>query len=416
MKKVALGLAMICLGSALWAAPVRAQSYAYEFGSNPWSVPVSVPGGYVDAANGNLHIEIPIASMPERGSIPFVAKLVYDSHIWAPGTSSWLPTNVPGSWSGWRLVTTAGTGGGLTFKASNKICYQLEGHGIRIPWNYTLYSNFGFTTADGHYVPFSGTTTDNYDDAPCISGHDNLSVISTDASGYHLDVTEDLSESCMRLMARRFTRNVEDTNGNYFTAPNANGDVTDSVGRMPITTAVSGNIITYKVMDSQNSTYTVTVTTETIPVSTAFGQSGLTEFASTPPSTNYLTVVQSIALPTGTYGFTYDSGTTSGHYGTLTGMTLPTGGGTTFGFSVSTDAYANKNLWLASSTASGLGTTTYTPVVTLDCTHTLSAFRTSTSINLTDQPKGTTLPSTTAHWNRWQSVEGTSTLFYDTAS
>ena len=97
---------MICLGSALWAAPVRAQSYAYEFGSNPWSVPVSVPGGYVDAANGNLHIEIPIASMPERGSIPFVAKLVYDSHIWAPGTSSWLPTNVPGSWSGWRLVTT----------------------------------------------------------------------------------------------------------------------------------------------------------------------------------------------------------------------------------------------------------------------------------------------------------------------
>ena len=414
MKRVPLELLMICLGVALWTAPVRAQSYAYEFGSNPWSVPVSVPGGYVDAANGNLHIEIPIASMPERGSIPFVAKLVYDSHIWAPGTSSWLPTNVPGSWSGWRLVTTAGTGGGLSFKASNRICYQVEGHGIRIPWNYTLYSNFGFTTANGHYVPFSGTTTDNYDDAPCISGHDNLSVISTDASGYHLDVTEDFVGVVHAPDGTQVYPNVEDTNGNYFTAPNANGDVTDSVGRMPITTTVSGNIITYKVMNSQNSTYTVTVTTETIPVSTAFGQSGLTEYASTPPSTNYLTVVQSIALPTGTYSFSYDSGTTSGHYGTLTGMTLPTGGGATFGFSVFADAYANKNLWLASSTASGLGTATYTPVVSLDCTHTqcLQNFN-------VNQPDGSS-QGYDFTFDNGTGIDGspwnTSTLFYDSAS
>ena len=162
---------------------------------------------------------------------------------------------------------------------------------------------------------------------------------------------------------------VEDTNGNYFSVPNSSGDVTDSVGRTPITTTVNGSTITYKVTNSQNSTYTVTVTTETIPVSTAFGQSGLTEYASTPPSTNYLTVIQSIALPTGTYSFTYDSGTTSGHYGTLTGMTLPTGGTATFGFGVFADAYANKNQWLSSSTASGVGTTTYTPTVTSACTN-----------------------------------------------
>ena len=370
MIRIRLVLLTLLLGTLATSVPaVRAQSYVYQFGNNPWSVPVSVPGGYVDAANGNLHIEIPIAAMPERGSVPFVAKLVYDSHIWIPGTSSWLPINVPNSWSGWRLVTTAGAGGGVTYKALNKVCYQNLGHGQQIPWNYTVYTNFGFTTPDGHYVPFSGATTDNYDDAPCISGHDTLSEISTDASGYHLDVTNDYVAVVHAPDGTQVFPRVEDTNGNYFSVPNSSGDVTDSVGRTPITTTVNGNTITYKVTNSQNLTYTVTVTTETIPVSTAFGQSGLTEYASTPPSTNYLTVVQSIALPTGTYGFTYDSGTISGHYGTLTGMTLPTGGTATFGFGVFADAYANKNQWLSNSTASGVGTTTYTPTVTSACTN-----------------------------------------------
>lgn len=369
MKLIRLAQVSVCLGMlAASAVTVRAQSYVYMFGSNAWSAPVSVPGGSVDAANGNLHIEIPVASMPERGSVPFVARLVYDSHIWVPATS-WMPNNVPNSSSGWRLVTTAGTGGGVTYRSQSLTCYQLEGHGIKIPYNYTEYSNFGFTTADGHYVPFSGYTIDNYEPAPCITSKDTYSGFSTDASGYHIDVTGDNFAVVHAPDGTQVYPNVEDTNGNYFSAPNSNGDVTDDVGRTPITTTVSGNTITYKVTNSQNSTYTVTVTTETIPVNTAFGQTGVTEYVSTAPSTNYLTVVESIALPTGTYSFTYDSGLTAGHYGTLTGMTLPTGGSTNYSYSVYSDTYANKNQWLASAGASLIGTMHFAPSIVQDCTH-----------------------------------------------
>lgn len=91
----------------------RAQSYLLQTGAPTFTTADPVPMGFVNIANGNLHIEIPITSAPQRGSLTYAAKLVYDSRIWRTvfnGTSwAWQPDNVPDSDGGWRLVTP-GTG------------------------------------------------------------------------------------------------------------------------------------------------------------------------------------------------------------------------------------------------------------------------------------------------------------------
>lgn len=52
-------------------------------------IPVEL--GSVDSATGALHLEIPIASFPQRGGLSYNAKLVYDSSLWvAYGTAQTL--------------------------------------------------------------------------------------------------------------------------------------------------------------------------------------------------------------------------------------------------------------------------------------------------------------------------------------
>ncbi|HXN74379.1 MAG TPA: RHS repeat-associated core domain-containing protein [Candidatus Acidoferrales bacterium] len=347
----------------------RAQSYVYEYGSYPWTTPMPVPGGYVDAGNGNLHIEIPIASIAERGHVPFVAKLVYDSHIWQQVSSVWQPKNVINSWSGWRLVTSAAAGTNFNDTVKEGTCTVVVDK-IEIHPPYYTYENFTWTAPDGHIIPFGNISTYYSEDNYCGASVPTANGLATDASGYHLYVTNFTSATIYAPDGTQVFPNVKDTNGNYYSAPNGNGDVTDTLGRTPISTTVNGSAITYNVLNSQGGTSHFVVTTETIPVSTAFGQSGVTEYASTAPSTDYLTVIESIALPDGTsYQFSYDEGLTSGHYGVLTGMTLPTTGTVTFTHSNFKDAYGNQNLWAESSSWGGPtgGTWSFTPLVLQSC-------------------------------------------------
>lgn len=326
-----------------------------------------VPGGYVDAGNGNLHIEIPIASMAERGHVPFVAKLVYDSHIWQQVSGAWQPTNVLNSNSGWRLMTSAAAGSNLNYKIQSSTCERIVNRIITHP-PFTTYEDFSWTAPDGHIIPFGTINTINYGE--CGTSISTASGVATDASGYHMSVTNYTAATVYAPDGTQVYPYVEDTNGNYYSTPNSNGDVTDTLGRKPIATTVNGDTTTYAVLNSQGSTSDFIVTTETIPVSTDFGQSGVTEYFSTAPSTNYLTVIQSIALPDGTsYQFSYDTGLTSGHYGTLTAMTLPTLGTVEYNYKNFKDAYGNQNIWAASSSWGGAtgGTWSYTPLVLQSC-------------------------------------------------
>src|SRR5438445_13827421 len=76
-----------------------AQDYEYQTGWPTFTTAIPVELGYLNVANGNLHLEVPLDSAQQRGGSVFVAKMVYDSRIWrivSSGTSYvWQPTNVP---------------------------------------------------------------------------------------------------------------------------------------------------------------------------------------------------------------------------------------------------------------------------------------------------------------------------------
>ena len=119
-KQVVSGYQQVCfpifalallLGAS--AMPAKAQSYRNSIGVPAFSTQIPVENGFINAANGNLHLEIPLGSFPQRGGAPDKIVLMYDSDIWtwALSGNSWSPTNVTntaggGSWGGWRIVTS----------------------------------------------------------------------------------------------------------------------------------------------------------------------------------------------------------------------------------------------------------------------------------------------------------------------
>ena len=102
---------------------------------------------------------------------------------------------------------------------------------------------------------------------------------------------------------------VEDTNGNIF-SKDANGNMMDTLGRLRSSTTTNGGQITYATINSQGTASNFIATSESLAVSTAFNQSGVTEFSGN------ITTIQKLTLPDGKfYSFGYDS------YGELTSFT-----------------------------------------------------------------------------------------------
>src|SRR6266849_713180 len=345
-----------------WEPSARAQDPLNQAGAPTFTTAVPVEMGFLNAANGNLHITIPLGSFPQRGARPFAAGFIYDSRIWQVVTgSTWQPTNVPNSQGGWRFVTSADPGS-VDFQGATTRCV-LAGRGFTI-WNY---SNFTWTASDGTLRSFPIAT--EYDPNACDTvGIDTPTgdAFATDSSGFHMYVTNYTDAAVFAPDGTQVYPSFKDTNGNYFSA-DASGNVIDTLGRTPIKVTTNCNANSsqtcYNILNSQGGTSRVTVTTQTISANTAFGQPGVTECS----TSCTMTVIQSIALPYGTsYQFGYDSGTTSGHYGLLASVTLPTGGQVTYGYTTFQDSNGNRNRWLSSHSFSG-GQWTYTPSVITTC-------------------------------------------------
>src|SRR5207245_6969562 len=127
------------------------------------------------------------------------------------------------------------------------------------------------------------------------------------------------------------TFTVKDPNGNYF-SQDGSGNIVDTLGRTVVTYVANGTGCTtsycYNILTPGGTTSQVKVTTTTVNYNTNFGQPGVTE------AQGSFTAIQSITIPTSptstSYTFTYDSGTTAGHYGELTSVSLPAGGQVTY--------------------------------------------------------------------------------------
>jgi RHS repeat-associated protein len=357
------GLTIIALASVfgLSATPTRAQTYLQNVGIPTFARPLPVENGFINAANGQLHLEIPLGSYPQRGGRVLSFALVYDSNIWKPLPLIWSPTNIStsdgsaNSWSGWRLVGSGDIGNVSHTERDSGYCSKDDNP----RWHY--YENFTWTSPDGTNHAFPIQTY--YAESMCTSGGvSGGTVFASDGTGYLLSLTSyDLATvyapdgTVIQSNNGVSVTPQEDYNGNIFSLP-------DTVGRALVTTGGSGNVITYTVPNAQaNNSSVYTVNLGTISVDTNFGKSGVIEYSGA------ITVITEIDLPDGTkYTFGYDSGTTAGHYGVLNSLTLPTGAEIQYTSNVFADANGNNYDWFIKRVTPD-GTWNYSPLVITSC-------------------------------------------------
>jgi len=368
MRRIPVGNGLIvCLSVLLTclAEQSNAQNYVYDTGSPTYGVSFPVPNGFINVANGNVHLEIPLGTFTQRGNLPSLTiKLVYDSRIWRINqnlsTYSWQPNNIYNSMAGWRLSIGAGA---YSYQSSTIPCT-------------TQFQHFAFVDNHGtpHVFPFK---TIEYLSGCSGTGTTTASGYATDSSGYYAVVTNYTNITIYDSNGVRVYHydgtvpNIgeEDANGNTITysGTESNPTITDTVSRSPVTVTATGNTIQYGILTTGGGRNTVTVTTEPLSVNTAFGEQGVQEFTGT------LTGIKSIGLPDGSsYQFTYDANQSfPGQYGELTGMNMPLApqidSDVVFAWSSFFDSYQNVNRWITTYTGPG-GYTTFAPKVLSQCT------------------------------------------------
>lgn len=323
------------------------QTFMDEPGIPAFTTSFPVEHGFINIANGALHLEIPIASYPQRGSkLEYHARLVYDSRFWTSGNqtptqSDWQPNGVPSDpriGIGWRLITDEESGSSSNTQTYLGCACQQGSQGPLCQTR-TTYKNFIYQEPNGtnHRAPRSFTLTS----APLICGGPltpSGSAYADDNSGYKFVVnnTTSVYGPDGTLVAGPGPVATQDINGN-FSSYSPNGDVVDTLNRVPVITSTSGNLVFLDYLNPQGTRSRITLTTTTLNLATQFPAGN---FTGTWPG------LQSIAFPdNSSYQFQYDS------YGQIQGLTLPTGGQVTYGYiNFQGDNTFLGNRWLNSRT------------------------------------------------------------------
>jgi RHS repeat-associated protein len=381
VRTLCLCALLVCI-VGVYAPPVTAQGDPLEaVGIRPVSTHLPIQNGYIDLANQDVHIEIPLGSFVQRNGRTVNFSLMYDSAIWSQGgvgwSSPWI-NSVPWHY-GWRLVSTADPGSPSFTVSQSDYCTLDHTYGI-----YTT-RNYSWSSTDGTAHIFPTLEVQIGIQNKCGSHQTTYgSAWAGDASGYFMTVAATgitvyspggdivyTSDTTVIPGASTVYPANSDSNGNYFLTDSSGVvyGLYDTLGRLPVVTSgPGGSASTISVLNSQGTSSTYTITNETINVWTDFAAagSGLPEYQGSGP------VIQSIALPDGTsYSFGYDSGTTQGHYGQLTSMTLPTGGTISFAYETFDDSEYNtfgKHVTRGvSSMTTPDGIWAFTPQVVIQC-------------------------------------------------
>jgi RHS repeat-associated protein len=361
-----------------------------SIGVPSFSAALPVENGVINAANGNLHLEFPLGIFLQRGGAPVKVALTYDSTIWGQVNCCGIGDGIHYSEAGrvkfgsnyiylhgWKFMTSADDG-----LASNNVVPSLQHCSTDGVENYDTISQWTWAAPDGtlHAFPIKTVvglinSCGNYTSLTQPNGD----ALALDASGYHMYVTNVTSATVYapdgtQVYTDRYngTKNPKDTNGNYF-LQDSQYNINDTLGRTIVTTVSNGNTITFTVLNSQGTT-TYTATVQSINVHTNFASID----ASDTDLSGSINVISSIHLPDGkSYFFGYDSGTTAGHYGQLTSMTLPTVGQITYSYANFLDpeyVQGRKHITRGISTRTTPGGQwTYTPAVITSCTSALQA-------------------------------------------
>src|SRR6266702_1177034 len=382
MRRILFKLLLLIFAGAA-ATCAGAQNYLYGTGNPVWGINIPIENGFINVANGNVHLEIPIISEPQRGSLPFTENFVYDSRIWqivnSGTTYGFQPAPAPIQ-AGWEIQ-------GLSYGA-------LQGNPVILsaPCNGSgsqVYAQYTFTWQDSSGTsPLFAPPVYQLSAPNCANGNTlnitdspNGTAYATDGSGYNISVTG-YGQYAMVFDQNGNSSASEDRNGNYintyYDENQNNYHVYDTLGREPVITSFTNNggslgetgwpsgpaTFNYDVLTIGGTRKRYTVTTEQINVQTQFNQSAVSEYSGP------ITVVKSVGLPdSSSYTFHYDTEQGLGTYGELTQLDLPTGGSAHFTYQNYKDSYNNLNRWIASYSG-GNGSYTFAPsVVNSDCSN-----------------------------------------------
>src|SRR6266478_682217 len=357
-NRLFLLVVLLCMSSVS-----SAQNYLTSTGTPAFAAPEPAEYGFVDASSGNLHLELPIGSYPQRGTNrPARIEFTYDANkLWSVMTTGGpAPYWNPAVFAAWTVQHLYGTN---TSAADGS---QTNSQGVPCALDDT------YIEPSGTQHPFPPVAT-----GACGAVPPKMDFLATDSSGYHeyFDTSQAqvnkytvyapdgtiVWQNGYLRDAQGNTIFVEDPNGNYISGHPDGTQYYDTLGRR-----IGG--VTEPNSQGTTSNYTITFT-PTFNVKTAFGQSGINECPQ--GIACGVSAFQSIALPDGSsFSFTYDCDSTSGisacaspggqstYYGNLLSMTLPTGGKVTYTWTTITDPYGSKHRWLSSRTSAG-GTWTY---------------------------------------------------------
>jgi RHS repeat-associated protein len=306
---------------------------------------IPVRNGYFNVYTGNLHLEIPITSTPQRGMGPQGVKLVYDSGgFWL--SNSQFPGDNPvisphDNETFWQL---SGFSGLPASGSATPMNVQEQGCGGGWYGSIQIYNFWEFTDTSGTSHLFTPGTTFTQNCASATgtpeypNGYGNLTAggFATDGSGYYISITNGNEP---QVYYPDGSDNSINPNGNeaYFYTDNNVGTSTcnNTMGfdAQPYVAAPSATCqMVYQGFNGSSSKSTYTLVWQYIPVCTAF-DANLSAPIQAYDYCGGIWALESITLPdrVSTYSFQYDTGTTPGHYGQMTAMTLPTGG--TVGYS-----------------------------------------------------------------------------------
>jgi RHS repeat-associated protein len=354
MSNRAYLLATVIILSLLCGVAMAQTKYYDHVGVPEFTTTVPTQLGFINPLTGTLHIEIPLASIPQRNAPPATLKYTYDTILWdtIPGS---LPIQMT-TRNGWKMVMDYGYAGvewdetltecsvaigpswsGRVIRRDNFRVVEKDGtaHVLRGPWT------LDYTNCSGPGTPPPGTPTlSGWIEGEYFIQVSNYLRVKVQKSNGDL-VHDDLGTPSI----------WQDSNGNRIvqaSVPNSFTTFTDTLGKVPITGSCSATGCTITVRGaSDGASQVFTISNQTVPVCTNFGV--YYDFCGS------LTLLSSISLPNGTqYSFTYDSGSTPGHYGVLTGVTLPTGGQITYSHTLLQSSFeSTKRLHVSSATESG---------------------------------------------------------------
>ncbi|MCI0625315.1 MAG: hypothetical protein L0387_27340 [Acidobacteria bacterium] len=323
----------VALMTALGAAQAQDVNNQLNIGLPPNGVFSGSAFDSVQLNNGNLHVEVPLASVSGRG-LPVDFKLVYDNKGWyfitscnGQGICTDRVQPAPGNNMAWRLAGPFNYN--VTLKSTNLVCTPgLSPQSVKT--NYVLQEPDG---TKHHFLP-AQLTAPGFETTTCPAYGSTLYaddgsgwIIKTDTNGFGSQAVHPNGTTIAFGYGGAGGAMVRDTSGNQLIlqpSPNIPGVATDTLGRIFNSNLVFNSATgkwEFSYQDSSGAQQVVQITRALVPVQTALcvysGADGCNEW------TGNLNAITEVEFPNGMkYQFTY----VQNSHGELSSANLPTGG------------------------------------------------------------------------------------------